>query len=643
MLKTTSPNAMTNELIEDVCARLADGNRVRRTLPENGRLHIDRLLPFLCVYRQPADRADELTEKTIVGQAAYVMAPGAARYHRSLSNLVRRVADTMSQQFGAVLSLEVWAGAEDTRSADPADPDVSPQFRVFAPKSSQLDRTIDALLPALRSIKVMKQQVRVTLERGGRPVPPDMKPLITREQQTSLKCLTIGLEIPPVYRSNERDQEFPLLLRTFRRRIDIALRKAFFAFARSQTTHRPPHYHELGRRAVVKAVWQVDQQLWEVGSQFDYLLNVTPINTSATWSEFKRVKYERAPEFHYGPLPFDPTLLKRQLFGIPLERIEDPALYNLFLEKQVELDRKISMLRDRNTPLFRYGSLELFGGVSNSLFATAKDILLQTTGRSRDAGAKSLSAEAFAAEARAEIERYTAVAPEFTPAVCVTDEVAGMIVSDGKLLISPDMSFPRERVNALIQHEVGTHLVTWFNGRSQPFRQLQTGLAGYEELQEGLAVLSEYLVGGLTPFRLRQLAGRVVAVRAMLDEADFVDCFRLLTDTYGFGFRIAYTITMRVFRGGGLTKDAVYLRGLLTMLNYVRVSGDLQPLFIGKIAASHIHLMRELQFRQVLLEPPLTPHYMQHPQTSARLERLRSDDVQVTDLLSDCTRQLQVT
>ena len=40
----------------------------------------------------------------------------------------------------------------------------------------------------------------------------------------------------------------------------------------SRTTHRPPHYHELGRRAVVKAVWDVDRMLAEASDQFDFLL-----------------------------------------------------------------------------------------------------------------------------------------------------------------------------------------------------------------------------------------------------------------------------------------------------------------------------------------------------------------------------------
>lgn len=640
MKTTASHESISEALIEDVCARLAQHKRVRRALPEEGRIHVDRLLPFLCVYRQPVNRQDDHTEKTIVGEAAYVVGPGAARHHSKLAKLVKHVVRTMSAEFGGLLLLEIWAGAEDTKSSDPAVPEVSPRFRVFASRSTKLDPTLDALLRALRTMKVMKQQVRVEVDRNGQTTPTGVKPLMTRNDRRELDCLTIGLEIPPVYRSNEREQEFPLLLRTFRRRLAIALRKAFFTFARSQTTHRPPHYHELGRRAVVKAVWQVDKQLWDVGSQFDYLLNVTPINTSSAWHEFKRLKYEQPPEFHYAPLPFDPTLLKRQLFSIPLERIEDAALYNVFLEKQVELDHKISMLRDRNTNCFRFGSLALFGGVTDSLRDVATGILREMPSKSGGTAVRqSLTAEAFADHARREIDQYRQVAPEFSPAVRVTNEVASLIVSGGELLISPDMSFPPDRVNALIQHEIGTHLVTWFNGRSQPFHQLQAGLAGYEELQEGLAVLSEYLVGGLNLTRLRQLAGRVVAVHAMLDDATFVDCFRLLTDSYGFARRIAYTITMRVYRGGGLTKDAVYLRGLLTMLDYVKNDGDLGPLFVGKIAAPHIPIIRELKFRRVLTEPPLTPNYMQQPEAIERLRRLRSEDIAVNDLVSNIAPQ----
>ena len=191
-------------------------------------------------------------------------------------------------------------------------------------------------------------------------------------------------------------------------------------------------------------------------------------------------------------------------------------------------------------------------------------------------------------------------------------------------MIGHQTRIPASRVEALLQHEVGTHVLTYFNGRAQPFQQLYTGLAGYEELQEGLAVLAEYLVGGLSRPRLRLLAGRVVAARCLIEGATFIETFRELTRTYGFGQRTAFTMTVRIYRSGGLTKDAVYLRGLIGVLDYLKKGGKLEPLFVGKIMGDHIPIIQELQARQVLRPVPLRPRYMDQLQTTQRLERLRN-------------------
>ena len=152
--------------------------------------------------------------------------------------------------------------------------------------------------------------------------------------------------------------------------------------------------------------------------------------------------------------------------------------------------------------------------------------------------------------------------------------------------MSDQSRIPSSRVEALIQHEVGTHVLTYHNGRAQRLRHLYTGFAGYDALQEGLAVLAEYLVGGLSRPRLRLLAARVVAAHLMIDGASFVETFRTLDRTYDFAQRTAFVVTMRTYRSGGLTKDAVYLRGLRQILDYLAGGGDLEPLFVGKIAAA---------------------------------------------------------
>ena len=136
-------------------------------------------------------------------------------------------------------------------------------------------------------------------------------------------------------------------------------------------------------------------------------------------------------------------------------------------------------------------------------------------------------------------------------------------------------------------------------------------------------MLSEYLVGGLTRSRLRMLAARVVAAHMMSTAAPFRETWQRLVDGFGLEKRSAWTVTMRVYRGGGLTKDAVYLRGLVEILDYLRCGGDLSPLFLGKLAVEHVPIVDELVHRDVLCKPPLTPSWMTHPLASERLELTR--------------------
>ena len=186
----------------------------------------------------------------------------------------------------------------------------------------------------------------------------------------------------------------------------------------------------------------------------------------------------------------------------------------------------------------------------------------------------------------------------------------------------------------MLQHEVGTHLVTCYNGLLQPIRLLKVGLAGYEAFQEGLAVLSEYLVGGLSAGRMRTLAARVVAADRLIREAPFAEVFAELVDELAFEPRVAFTITLRVFRGGGLTKDAVYLRGLAEVLRYVGRGGDLAPLLVGKLAASHVPVMRELLLRSVLRPPQWLPRYLDSKEAKERLARIDAT-TGVLDLIND--------
>jgi uncharacterized protein (TIGR02421 family) len=425
----------------------------------------------------------------------------------------------------------------------------------------------------------------------------------------------------------------PLVRRALHKGFSRALKRAVYDFTRRRTSHRPPHYHALGRHSVVKAVWEVDRRLAEASNEFDFLLQITPINPNEAWAEFRRSRFEAIPEFSSRPLKLDPALAKRRLFQIPIERIEDPTIGQLFRDQQIELDRKLSMLGDRGTPQFLYGSLQVYGGIDESLLNLAYEVLNRIPSRSRDEPTRGAAdAEAFALRASREIEYYRNLHPKVRAKVKIRTDLSGLMVSRGNLLIGAETKIPQSRMEALIAHEIGTHIVTYVNGRAQPFRQLYVGLPGYDELQEGIAVLSEYLVGGFSRPRLRLLAARVVAVARMVEGADFVEVFRELDRAYDFAQRTAFTIAMRVFRGGGLTKDAVYLRGLAGLLTYLREGGALEPLLVGKLGAEHVPIIEELQWRKVLTPPPLRPRYLDDPDAGERLARIRNG-VTVLDLV----------
>src|SRR3546814_16622589 len=109
------------------------------------------------------------------------------------------------------------------------------------------------------------------------------------------------------------------------------------------------------------------------------------------------------------------------------------------------------------------------------------------------------------------------------------------MVSGRNLLISTATRMQRHRVDALLQHEVSIHLMTFINGDAQGLKIFRTGLAGYEGIQEGLGVFAESAVGGLTIQRSRLLAARVLVVAALIAAAGITECFHFLRRKTWFG------------------------------------------------------------------------------------------------------------
>lgn len=345
---------MSRELdLDDVARRLSADQAVRRGVPVWGRLHVDRKLPFLCVYRRPADREDAGTERLVVGEAAYLRA--TAKWD-GLPGLLQTVVAASAPAFGAFLVIELWSGP-------PRRGDTRPTFRVLAARPEA--PAAEALAATLSGQSVADQSLDVELVGADDVAPPGLAPLGPD---------VLGLEVPPIYR-NASGVVLPAVFRALHRIVARALKQACFVFAKEQTTHRPIHWHAMGRRAVTRAVWTADRRTAEVAGELDFMLMVTPVNVDKAWRAFRRSGQDEPPVFRYRPWPGDPADLLRRLYNVPVRRIEDPTLRDLFEEKRIHLGRKVAMLRDRGTPEFRYGSLQVYGGVDDALLGEAMGLL----------------------------------------------------------------------------------------------------------------------------------------------------------------------------------------------------------------------------------------------------------------------------
>jgi uncharacterized protein (TIGR02421 family) len=622
-----TPALKTAAIVGAIRERVAGGARLRRTLPGSGRLHVDRPLPFIAVHVAPDSRPDAGTNQLVTTEASYLYTSAHKGGRKRAAVLVKALAETVRPAFGNQFLIVAVCSRppEHPPVVDSSKDNPWPAFRLFSSAPGyNIDSIIEVLERHLKGIEISGRRAAVEIVQNRREFPHRERPLLKSDAMRQLGCAQITIEVEPIYQMAGGNDVYPTILKNLRRRLGPALKHTFFHFAERDTSLHPKNFQSLGRRALVRAVWDVDAQLDEVASRFDLLLEVNPINTEAVWNGFRKSHFEKVPPFRYRPLSVDPVIAKRKLYSIPLERIEDPTISFLFSQKQEELDRQLTMLHDRGTPRFLLGSILLYGPVSKALLRSAEQILEQISSTTRShGGGGTITAEEFAERARAEVAHYRDIWDGVDATIEVVPGVSsGLMVSKGRLLVPSRSRIPVNRVDALIQHEIGTHLVTYFNGKAQRFRQLQNGFAGYEELQEGIAVLAEYLAGGMTPARLRTLAARVIGVDAATNGASFIDVFRLLC-RYGFSRQQAFNITIRIYRGGGLVKDCIYLRGLLTVLEYLRNGGEFEPLFVGKISAKHIPIVRELQSRHVLEPPKFMPRYVTRQSCRERLQRVR--------------------
>lgn len=204
----------------------------------------------------------------------------------------------------------------------------------------------------------------------------------------------------------------------------------------------------------------------------------------------------------------------------------------------------------------------------------------------------------------------------------------------------------------LLAHEAFVHSLTALNGRAQPvLKSLARSSPRITATQEGLAVFAELMSGSIDIARMKRISLRILGIDMAIRGADFIEVFRFFMGA-GQSEHDSFASAQRVFRGapvgGGaaFTKDAVYLRGLLSVHTFFRWALKNQRmalcrnLFAGKLAL-HDVIALEPYFDDGTIAPPrYLPPWVQHAHGLAGMlafslfaNRIRVDRVEADDLV----------
>ncbi|RDJ03811.1 flavohemoglobin expression-modulating QEGLA motif protein [Rhizobium grahamii] len=603
------------EWLVDIVNCLNEGKAVRKDFGKGGRLHVDRLLPFLFLYID-GGRNEEVARSVVQANASYLIASDPS----FVMPIVRALSTVAAEQFGAFVVVRFAELERDRFLTD--DAPYLPPFEVSVWSSGnapEVGRTFSKAVAAseARFRTPQVEERRMTSSK------------IDEELAELTDCALLVAEFAPIYRAPQSGDIFPevrdQLIVTL---VDAGLR-ACAAFIEARGLLKLTSYRSLGRRALVEAVNRVDRGIDEIATAFDVLLAVTPINADQSYHRFEANGFEGEPDFLYRPLTVQVENAKQGLFSIAFDRIEDPVLYELYRQKQQELDLQLSLIAARNRKAFIEFGRALYGPVEPLLLEEAQRILEylsddRSDRTSLDDGLQAADSAYLERQAQSMIAAYQDKLPDFKVDVEVRDDLpSGLMVSNNRLLISRKTLMDPRRVAPLLSHEIGVHLLTFVNGGCQGLRLFRSGLAGYEGMQEGLAVFAEYLAGGMTAGRLKLIAARVVACADMLSGAKFDQTFHRMVRKYGFPKAAAFNLTLRVYRGGGLAKDAIYLRGLLELLDHLKRGAALDPFWMGKISSGHFSVMEELASRGLLKPPAIYPLFLATKDGRERLEKAR--------------------
>jgi len=423
--------------------------------------------------------------------------------------------------------------------------------------------------------------------------------LITHINSHFDNTLVLPTEVKKVFMDETTGEVYPLVLEELKAGFKRAISETAAYFMRRYGKRKRVQKADILSSTIGAEVLSVDRKLFSFCKNIETLNFINPVNLVAEKNKFLKKNSFIAPNFNYKQLNINPYKFREYLYKLPVDEILDADIQQLYRHIIDNLACKIDLLTTIGTEEFVYNSLKYYGEPNQVDIANARFILHLDVNESEE---KPLQLNADYA-----INYFRTQAKEWNLNCKVEKSskmVAKAMVNNEKatLLINKNALFSETELHAFAYHELGIHMLTTVNAKQHALKVFSLGLMGNTHTQEGLALYSEYCSGSLTLQRLKTIALRVIAVKYMLEHGDFVKTFHALVNEFNIDREFAFTITTRVYRGGGFTKDHLYLKGFRDVLNLAK-NRSIDNLLVGKTGLLDFEIVSEVVERGMIAKP----------------------------------------
>lgn len=352
---------------------------------------------------------------------------------------------------------------------------------------------------------------------------------------------------------------------------------------------------------------KIDKILTRISSILKDYTYINPTNVMEEFEKFEEAKKnnkEYSPQLKYNKLETKPLIEELEKITIT----DNSPIGKVFQETKEYLLKYAKAISQVGTNHFT--TKDIFTPVSEELLDYAKEILVKKQPKLIPAKTD-VSAKELAVRLEKEIKKYNLKGwkIEFNENTSSTVSIEGGLK---KITLAPNKMYTEKRVQKLLVHEIGTHVLRAANGEQQEYKLFMDGVPGYLVTEEGLASYNEESQNLRSKQTQRSHAKRVLATYSAQKEG-FIKTFNTLRPYNDSDFS-TFKLVCRTKRGlgdtskpGGFLKDHLYLEGLLKIKEFIRKGGEVQDLYAGKIRVEDIHLVKN----KILKPASILPDFLE--------------------------------